>query len=243
MKCILLAGTKYIRVAPVLMACHLQGNAVNAKTIPIRVAIVEDRSQTRQALCALINATEGLACVAACASAEEALETIPPQQPGVILMDIGLPGLSGIECIRQLKLKAPSALIMMLTVFEDADRIFRALSAGAKGYLVKKTRPAELVQAIRELHEGGSPMSGPIARRVVDAFENSPTPAPETARLTPREREALDLLAQGFLYKEIADRLGISLGTLRSHISSIYDKLHVHTRTEAILKVLPARRA
>jgi DNA-binding NarL/FixJ family response regulator len=204
----------------------------------IRVALVEDRRATRQGIASLIRASEGLVCVAACSSGEKALELLPSLQPAIILMDIGLPGKSGIECIRELKLKLPAASIMMLTVFEDPEKIFQALSAGAKGYLIKKTSPSELLKAIRELHEGGAPMSSQIARRVVDAFEKRPPKALTAARLSPREREVLDLLAQGLLYKEIAARLDMGIGTLRGHISSIYEKLHVHNRTEALLKVL-----
>ena len=153
-------------------------------------------------------------------------------------MDINLPGMDGIECVRQLKPKMPDVQFVMLTVYEDNNRLFKSLVAGASGYLLKRTPPAKLLAAIREAHAGGSPMTPQIARRVVQHFQQAPEPSSELQRLTPREQEVLDQLAKGFRYKEIVDNLGISPGTLHSYIRSIYDKLHVHSRTEAVVKYL-----
>ena len=205
----------------------------------IRVALVEDSKVEREAISYLIRATPGFVCVGAFVSGEEALAKIPDLGADVILMDIHLPGISGIDCIRQLKERLPSVHIMMLTVFEDHERIFKSLTAGASGYLVKKTPPAKLLEAIQELYNGGAPMSGQIARQVV-AFFQKPTPEPVAlGMLSPREQEIVQGLAQGFLYKEIADQLGISNGTVRTHIARIYEKLHVRSRHQVALKVLP----
>ena len=205
--------------------------------MPIQVAIVEDTREIREGLAFLIDHSPGLTCVAACGSGEEALERLPPIQPDVILMDIGLPEMTGIECIQRLKSPCPRSLFMMLTVFEDHDRIFESLAAGATGYLVKKTDPIKLVEAIRDLHTGGSPMSNQIARRVVQAFQKQRPDITPDACLSRREKEILNFLMRGFLYKEIADQLFLSVETVRTHIRNIYEKLHVHTRTEAINKV------
>ena len=207
----------------------------------IQVAIVEDSVELREALQSLINGSPGFSCIAACGSAEEALAVIPRSPPDVVLMDIQLPAMSGIECIRRLKNLLPDLQIMMLTVFEDHDRIFQSLAAGASGYIVKKTPPAKLLEAINELHKGGAPMSGQIARQVVEAFKQPLDGVPVNQELPPtnlskREQEILGQLARGFLYKEICDHLGISMGTVRVHIRHIYEKLHVHNRTEAILR-------
>jgi DNA-binding NarL/FixJ family response regulator len=207
----------------------------------IKVAIVEDSDEEREALQFLINGSPGFSCVAACGSAEEALNIIPRSSPDVVLMDIQLPGMSGIECIGRLKTESPDLEIMMLTVLEDHERIFQSLAAGASGYIVKKTPSAKLLEAIDELHKGGAPMSGQIARQVVETFKKPvdsfpATEEPPPTNLSKREREILGQLARGFLYKEICDHLGISIGTVRVHIRHIYDKLHVHNRTEAILK-------
>lgn len=203
----------------------------------IRVALVEDDSQVREALTQLFRASPGFDLVAACPSAEDALARLPALNPDIVLMDIGLPGLSGIDCIRQLKRQRPDLLIMMLTVFEDHDRIYQSLAAGASGYLLKHTPPSRLLEAIIELHQGGSPMSAPIARRVVEAFRPRPPAELPGAQLSPREQEIIHWLAQGHLYKEIADRLQLSVETVRTHIRNIYQKLHVRTRTEAVNKV------
>jgi DNA-binding NarL/FixJ family response regulator len=203
----------------------------------VKVALVEDDQQVREGLALLIGSSPGFACVAACPSAENALQRLPGLEPDVVLMDIQLPGMSGIECILKLKQLCPQAQIMMLTVFEDHDRIYQSLKAGASGSLLKQPPPAELLAAITNLHQGGSPMSAQIARRVVEAFQR---PAPSDSGdspLSPREQEIVHLLAQGHLYKEIADQLGRSVETVRTHIRNIYDKLHVRSRTEAVNKV------
>lgn len=203
----------------------------------IKVALVEDSSHEREALSFFIRASPGFVCVGAFASGEEALQKVGALSPDVILMDIHLPGMSGIECIGRIKELLPSVRIMMLTVFEDHERIFNSLAAGATGYLVKKTPLVKLLDAIQELHTGGAPMSGQIARQVVAFFQKPSSKPPALALLSPREQEIVQLLAQGFLYKEIADQLGISTGTVRTHICRIYEKLHVRSRHEAALKI------
>jgi len=207
----------------------------------IRVALVEDRTRDRETLAELLRASPGLECVAACCSATEAVDTLPRCKPDIVLMDIQLPGPSGIDCIRELRPVLPATQFMMLTVVEDHDLIFRSLAAGATGYLLKKTPPAKLVEAIRELHAGGAPMSGQIARQVVSAFRQNSGLASPASKLSPAEQKVLQLLARGYLYKEVADNLTISASTVRTHVWHIYRKLHVHNRTEAVLKGLPGR--
>jgi DNA-binding NarL/FixJ family response regulator len=175
-------------------------------------------------------------CVCSCATAEEALEMIPKHQPEIVLMDIQLPNLSGIECTAQLKRLIPALHIIMVTVYEDTERIFKALRAGACGYLLKRCTPEELISAVREVRQGGAPMSRDIARKVIVSFQEPLTTAAEVEGLSPREREILELLAQGFPNKEIASRVGVSDGTVRWHLRHVYDKLHVRSRTEAALK-------
>ncbi|MCX7722864.1 MAG: response regulator transcription factor [Verrucomicrobiae bacterium] len=204
----------------------------------IRVAIVEDNDQYRGTLAQVFAEAEGFECVGDYATAEDALQALPRVNPDVVLMDINLPGMNGVECVRRLKQLVPETQVVMLTVHEDTDNIFNALAAGATGYLLKRTTRAELLEAVREVHRGGSPMTPQIARKVVQSFQR-PAPAPDaTAELTPREREVLDYLAQGLLYKEIAHKLGISYETVHTHIRRIYEKLQVRTRTEAVAKVL-----
>jgi len=203
----------------------------------IRVALVEDDHQVRAGLRLLIDHSKKCACVAAFGSAEEALARLPSLQADVVLMDIRLPGMSGIECIRELKLRQPKFQIMMLTVFEEHDRIFQSLTAGASGYLLKQTPPDKLLEAITELHRGGAPMSTQIARRVVEVFQQAAPGGDATAGLSPREKEIVALLAKGHLYKEIASQLGISVETVRTHIHNTYEKLHVRSRTEAVMKI------
>jgi RNA polymerase sigma factor (sigma-70 family) len=210
---------------------------MSAKGKSIRVALVEDDSQVRDRLVSLIDSSPGFQCAAACATAEEALQRLPTLSPDVVLMDIHLPGMSGIECIRRLKQQQPQLQITMLTVFEDHDRIFQSLAAGASGYLLKQTPPGKLLEAIAELHRGGSPMSAQIARQVVEAFQRPASDQAGGENLTPREQEIIQLLARGYLYKEIADQLGLSVETVRTHLHRIYEKLHVHTRTEAVMKL------
>jgi DNA-binding NarL/FixJ family response regulator len=202
------------------------------------VAIVEDDAGIREDLVALLNGSPGYRCVGACASGEEALIEIPFWRPEVVLMDINLPQMSGIECVARLKAKVPELLVLMLTVYEDGDSIFRALKAGASGYLVKRLASDKLLEAIQEVMAGGSPMSCHIARKVVQFF-NQAGPSPEMSEnLSPRELEILDLLVAGCFFKEIADRLGISGETVRTHVNHIYRKLHVRSRTEAVVKYL-----
>ncbi len=179
----------------------------------------------------------GFRCASRYATAEAALAGIPDDNPDVVLMDINLPAMSGIECVRQLTAQRPDLLVLMLTVYEETEKIFQSLTAGASGYLLKRTSHAELLQAIQQVVEGGSPMSSHIARKVVRYFRERPSPKP-MEQLSQREQEVLEWLAQGCLYKEIADRLGITIDTVRKHLNSVYHKLHVHSRTEAVVKYL-----
>lgn len=206
--------------------------------IPTKVSIVEDDDEVRQSLLVLINGSEGFRCVSAHRSAEDAIAGIPAAQPDVALLDINLPRQSGIDCVRQLKAQLPNLHCLMLTMYEDADLIFKSLTAGASGYLLKRTPPARLLDAILEVQHGGAPMSGKIARVVVQYFQQLKGPDPTTETLTRRERELLDLLAKGHRYKEIAVTLGISFDTVRAHLRNIYDKLQVRSRTEAVVKYL-----
>ncbi|GIX50281.1 MAG: DNA-binding response regulator [Limisphaera sp.] len=208
------------------------------RTDIIRVAIVDDEAELREQIAEYIDAAEGFRCVRACASGEEALASLPADRPDVVLMDINLGSMDGIECVRRLKPLLPEAQIVMLTVFEDTDRIFRALAAGATGYLLKRLAPPRLLDAIREVHGGGSPMSAPIARKIVTSFQQPPPRPDPAAELSPREREVLEGLAEGRAYKEIADKLGVSIHTVRNYIRRIYEKLHVRSRTEAVAKYL-----
>lgn len=205
--------------------------------MPIQVAMVEDDRRIRESLAVLLGDAPGLSLVGAFVTAEEGLRELPRLKPDVVLLDINLPGLSGIEAVARLNRLLPAAAVLMLTVYEDADQIFRALQNGARGYLVKRTAPHKLLEAIVEAYEGGAPMSPQIARKVVQHFHRA-APDPGLEKLTPREQEVLEELARGRLYKEIADQLGIGVETVRSYLSSIYAKLHVHNRTEAVVKYL-----
>jgi DNA-binding NarL/FixJ family response regulator len=204
----------------------------------IRVAIVEDDPGVREALTAMIGDAQGLCCVAAYGSAEEALDRFPAGQVDVALVDINLPGRSGIELVGELKGRHPTLHLLMMTVYEDSEQIFNSLQAGATGYLLKRARPAEILSAIHDVYKGGSPMSPEIARKVVLFFHKRRDTAEELEQLTKREAEILSQLAKGSLYKEIADEMNISLDTVRTHLQHIYNKLHVRTRTEAVLKFL-----
>ena len=201
----------------------------------IRISIVEDDRVTRESLAALLGRAAGLVCLATYATAEEALAQVPKHLPDVLLVDINLPGRSGIECVAELKTAHPELQVLMLTVYDDTESIFESLRAGASGYLLKRTRTADLVAAIKEVLQGGSPMSTNIARKVVSHF-HTPGRARELQALTTREHEILSRLAEGLQYKEIADKLDITPGTVRAHLHTIYGKLHVQTRTEAVVK-------
>jgi len=207
----------------------------------IRVAIVEDRTEVRQGLGYLIDGSDGFACVGLFGDAESALEALSPETVDVVLMDIGLPGMSGTEAVKQLTARGDTergVQVMMLTVYEDDDHVFTSLQNGATGYVLKTTPPAELLRSITSLADGGSPMSSGIARRVVETFHRGPLVADEEEPLTPREREILELLVQGYRYREIAEQLFISIDTVRTHIRHIYEKMHVRSRAEATLKYL-----
>ena len=204
----------------------------------IKVSIIEDSRGTRENLLAVLRRAPGLRCLHAYPNAEEALRDLPGDPPDVLLVDINLPGLNGIQCAAQLKEKLPKLQILMLTTYEDSELIFDSLRAGASGYLLKNMAPAELILAIEQVHAGGSPMSMSIARKVVNHFQLIKKPASEVDQLTKREQEILALLAQGFLYKEIADQLQISMSTVRAHLHTVYEKLHVQSRTQAVVKYL-----
>ena len=204
----------------------------------ITVSIVEDNDQLRGTLARVINRAEGFRCLSQYPDAEEAVEALPRDRPDVVLMDINLPGMNGVECVRRLKQLAPASQVIMLTVYEDTENIFNALAAGASGYLLKRTPRAEVLEAIREVHRGGSPMTTHIARKVVHSFQQTGASSQPTESLSPREQEVLDCLSRGFLYKEIADKLGIGYETVHTYIRRIYEKLQVRTRTEAVAKFL-----
>ena len=206
--------------------------------MPITVAIVEDNEKIRDGLEILINGSPEFSCVATFETAEEALKYLPGKKPDVVLMDIGLPGISGIECLEELKKKRPEVQVMMLTVYEDDDRVFQSLSAGASGYILKNTMPAELFEAIWDLHNGGSPMSNVIARKVIQAFQRMGRTAKDLENLSQRENEILAYVAKGYRDKEVAAKFFISAETVRKHLRNIYQKLHVRSRTEATLKFL-----
>jgi DNA-binding NarL/FixJ family response regulator len=201
-----------------------------------RIAIVEDNKVIRESLMEFVHADPECRCVCACATAEEALKIIPKYEPEIVLMDIQLPNMSGIDCLAQLKQILPSAQVIMVTVYEDTERIFKALRMGACGYLLKRCTPEELIAAIREVRQGGAPMSREIARKVIVSFQEPIKTAAEVEDLSPRELEILELLAGGFPNKTIADRLGLTDGTVRWHLRHVYHKLHVRSRTEAALK-------
>lgn len=207
---------------------------------PISVAIVEDDASVRQKLTAIIEQSDDLCCIGCYANAENALIGIAAQAPRVVLVDINLPGMSGVECVRHLSVQSPEILVMILTVHEDTDTIFDALSAGASGYLLKPVRKSELVQAVRDLVAGGSPMTSSIARKVVHSFQQKPTTAAidhDVLSLSEREVAVLQMLAEGLIYKEIADKLGISLWTVSTYVQRAYKKLHVTGRADALAKI------
>ncbi len=206
------------------------------------ISIVEDNDKLRGTLAKVISRAEGFKCVSDYGNAEEALADLPKIKPDVVLMDINLPGMNGVECVRKLKVILPTTQVMMLTVYEDTDNIFNALAAGANGYMLKRTPAKELLEAIHEVLRGGSPMTTHIARKVVLSFQKSAAASAKTANelseLSEREQQVLDLLAQGLIYKEIGEKLGISYETVHTYIRRIYEKLQVRTRTEAVAKFL-----
>jgi DNA-binding NarL/FixJ family response regulator len=202
------------------------------------VAIVEDERDIRECLCVLVNGTSGFVCTGSYRTMEEALDKIPVQLPDVVLSDIGLPGMSGIEGVRILKARHPQLLVLMLTVYDDDDRIFEAMCAGASGYLLKKTPPARLLESLREAVAGGAPMSPEVARRVIGLFRALRPPERANYHLTPHETRLLKLFVEGHNYKTAAVELGVSINTVNFHVRSIYDKLQVHSRSEAVAKAL-----
>ncbi len=206
------------------------------KPVNITVSIVDDDAPARGILAEWVRGAEGFKCLGVHENAEIALAALPQEKPAVVLMDINMPGMSGIECVRRLKSQMMETQFMMLTVYEDPDHIFKALSSGASGYLLKRTPRAELLTAIKDVHAGGSPMSSNIARKIVQSFQRFSASPTEPHSLSPREREVLELLARGYLYKEISDSLHISVPTVNSHIRRIYEKLHVRSRSQAVAK-------
>jgi DNA-binding NarL/FixJ family response regulator len=209
------------------------------KTSPLftHVSIVEDDASIRQILTEWINHAEGFRCYSVQKSAESALAKLPQENPRIVLMDINLPGQNGIECVRRLKPIMPNTQFVMLTAYEDTKHIFDALKAGASGYLLKRAPREELIAALKQVREGGSPMTSYIARKVVQSFYQAPTERVEAEVLSARERDVLELLARGYFYKEITETLGISMGTVNAHVRHIYEKLHVHSRFQAIAKL------
>ena len=202
----------------------------------ISIAIVEDLDVIRNGLKDFISLSTDFLVVGSFKTGEEALQQLPDIRPDIVIMDINLPGMNGIECIRQVKDRSPSTQFMMFTVYENDDKVFEALKAGASGYLLKNTGLLQIAESVKELHEGGSPMSANIARKMVNLFRDTDKKTPFLDLLSNREKEILQLLAKGLLYKEIAEQLTITTGTVRIHIHKIYEKLHVQNRTEAINK-------
>jgi DNA-binding NarL/FixJ family response regulator len=217
---------------------------IRNKSLSINVSIVEDDPSIRQILTEWINRAEGFRCHSVHDSTESALARLPEEKPRLVLVDINLPGQTGIECVRRLKPTMPDTQFVMLTVYEDTAHIFDALKAGASGYLLKRTPREELIAALKQVQEGGSPMTSYIARKVVQSFYQSPAARNETEGLSPREREVLELLARGYFYKEITEALSISMSTVNTHVRRIYEKLHVHSRAQAVAKLteMPVRR-
>lgn len=210
---------------------------IRNKSLSTNVSIVEDDASIRQILAEWINRAEGLRCHSVHDSAESALARLPEEKPRIVLVDINLPGQSGIECVRRLKPTMPDTQFVMLTVYEDTAHIFDALKAGASGYLLKRTPREELIAALKQVQEGGSPMTSYIARKVVQSFYQAPSARVHVEGLSPRESEVLELLARGYFYKEITEALGISMSTVNTHVRRVYEKLHVHSRAQAVAKL------
>ena len=204
----------------------------------ISVSIVDDEKRLCESIATFLNGSPGFRCVSIYGSAEAALQRLPADRPDVVLMDINMAGLNGIECVRRLKAIAPQLQVVMLTVYDDDEQIFKALAAGATGYLLKRHEPQELLQAIRDVQAGGSPMSNSIARKVVASFQTAHQTGEKQNLLSAREQAVLDCLAEGLAYKQIGDELGISINTIRTHLRHIYEKLHVQSRTEAVAKYI-----
>lgn len=224
--------------------CCLGRESVIKSAVNVAVSIIEDDESVRKILAEWTARARGFRCASQHPTAEDAIEKLPAVAPDVVLMDINLPGASGIQCVRRLKTTLPTTQFLMLTVYEDSDHIFEALAAGASGYMLKRTPREELLTAIRQVHEGGSPMTSYIARKVVQAFQRQQSPErPEADELSPREWEVLDLLSRGYSYKEIASALEISIYTVNTHIHRTYEKLHVRSRGEAVARfaTFPAR--
>ncbi len=224
------------------MEARLQPNLITVNVMnsndgmSIAVSIVEDDAPAREMLSNWVRRAPGFRCASAHGSGETALALLPAEKPAVVLMDINLPGMSGVECVRRLKPLLPDTQFVMLTVYEDAEHIFNALVAGASGYLLKRMPRTELLAALKDVHAGGSPMTSNIARKVVQSFQRSGPQLSEAEDLSPREREVLELLARGYLYKEIAEALRISVATVNTYIRRIYEKLHVRSRSQAVAK-------
>jgi len=217
----------------------IKANAPKPKrTVAIRVSIVEDDAPVREILSGWLADAEDFKFVSAFGNAEDGSAQLPKQKPDVVLMDINLPGMSGVECVRHLKPLMPQTQFVMHTVYEDSNHIFDALQAGATGYLLKQSMHDELLAALKYVHAGGSPMTSYIARRVAQCFPNPPARSETDDNLSPREREVLEMLARGFLYKEIADALNISVRTVDTYIRRIYEKLHVRSRAQAVAKYI-----
>jgi len=204
----------------------------------ILISIVDDEKELRESIATFVNNSPGFRCVSAYNSGEAALKHLPQDHPDVVLMDIHMTGMSGIECVRRLKAILPELQIVMLTVYEDTEQIFKALSAGASGYMLKRLTPGKLLEAIKEVHGGGSPMSSSIARKVVASLQKTGQSEEEKPHLSSREQMVLECLAKGLTYKQTADQLGISIDTVRTYLRRIYEKLHVQSRTEAVAKYL-----
>jgi DNA-binding NarL/FixJ family response regulator len=208
----------------------------------IKIAIVEDNNTLRSSLESLFNRTEGMRCVASLNNLLNVISEVGSANPEIILMDIGLPNISGIEGVRTVKTHFPAIQVLMFTVFDDDEKIFDAIRAGASGYLLKKTPPAEIVQAVRDLYQGGAPMTSSIARRVIQSFQAAPNTIVEDYQLTVRENEILYSLVDGLSYKKIADKYCVSISTIRTHICNIYNKLHVNSKAAAVARVLGPKR-
>jgi DNA-binding NarL/FixJ family response regulator len=206
-----------------------------------KVAIVEDNKTTRDGLETIVNLSTDFRCVCTCSTAEEALKVLPKIEPELVLMDIQLPSMSGVDCVARLKELLPQVKAIMVTVYEDPDRIFQALRSGASGYLLKRSTPEEVLNAMREVQLGSGAMSGEIARKVIGYFREQATSRVELDELTPREREILELVVHGLSNKDISDRLSLTVESVRWHLKHVYQKLHVHSRTEAALKFRPTK--